>query len=182
MCICACARPYPQVVVVGCLQLLQLLGQLCALEAEVHGTLQAGVAVNDLLGGKAAQRLCNILYTQQEMGHICGQAVHDTLLNALFQRNGIVVVDHPMEEGARWHKRLCNILRQQGDSRGIRKAHSAVCSVNCKSHPSGEAAQHRMSARQEGGYLRCVLGHRPGVAVNRSLGRQTLQRLCNILW
>lgn len=61
MCICACARPYPQVVVVGCLQLLQLLGQLCALEAEVHGTLQASIAVQHNLVGEAAQSLGNIL-------------------------------------------------------------------------------------------------------------------------
>lgn len=56
-----CAAPYPQVVVIGCLQLLQLLGQLGALEAQVHGTLQASIAVQHNLVGEAAQRLGNIL-------------------------------------------------------------------------------------------------------------------------
>lgn len=52
---------HPQVVVVGCLQLLQLLGQVGALQAQVHGTLQARVAVQHDLLRQPAQRLSNVL-------------------------------------------------------------------------------------------------------------------------
>lgn len=58
---CSSSITHPQVEVQGGLPLLQLLRQECALEAEVHGTLQARIAVQQLLGGQAAQRLLHIL-------------------------------------------------------------------------------------------------------------------------
>jgi hypothetical protein len=52
-------------VVKGCLLLLQLLGQEGALQAQVHGTLQAGVAVKHNLIRQAAQGLGNILWVRR---------------------------------------------------------------------------------------------------------------------